>query len=51
MIVPNRAIASLEKRFVFRIIRKIYLTMYHFCYDSYHLDLFVAHLPPKIRLI
>ena len=48
MMVPNREITSLEKRLVFRIISKIYLTIYHFCYDS---DLTIAHLPPRIRLI
>ena len=51
MMVPNREITFLEKRLVFRIISKIYLTIYHFCYDSYHSDLTTAQLPPRIRLI
>ena len=50
MIIPNREIAYLEKSFVFRAIKSIYLTMYH-CYDELDLlDFTIDCLPPRIRL-
>ena len=51
MMIPNREIAYLEKRFVFRAIKSIYLTIYH-CYDELDLsDFTIDYLPPRIRLI
>jgi GNAT superfamily N-acetyltransferase len=50
MIIPNREIAYLERRFVFRAIKSIYLTMYHCCDELDLLDFTINGLPPRIRL-
>ena len=51
MIIPNRELAYLEKGFVFRVIKSIYLSMYNYHDESNFLDLAIDGLPPKIRLI
>lgn len=51
MIIPNRELAYLEKGFVFRVIKSIYLSMYNYHDESNFLDLAIEGLPPKIRLI
>lgn len=51
MIIPNRKLVYLKKSIVLRIIKSIYLTMYHYHDDSDLLDLTIEDLPPTIRLI
>jgi ribosomal protein S18 acetylase RimI-like enzyme len=51
MIIPNRELPYLEKSIVSRIIKSIYLTMYHYHDDSDLLDFTTEGLPPTIRLI
>ena len=50
MIIPNREIAYLERSFVFRAVKSIYLTMYHYCDKLDLLDFTIGCLPPRIRL-
>ena len=47
----HRELAYLEKGFVFRVIKSIYLSMYNYHDESNFLDLAIDGLPPKIRLI
>ena len=48
MIIPNWELAYLEKGFVFRIIKSIYLTIYHYYDELNLLDLTIDGLPPMI---
>ncbi|MGB8085325.1 MAG: hypothetical protein WCF07_03425, partial [Nitrososphaeraceae archaeon] len=50
MIIPTREIAYLERSFVFRAIKSIYLSMYHNCDELDLLDFTIDCLPPRIRL-
>jgi hypothetical protein len=50
MTIPNWDLAYLEKGFVFRAIKSIYLTIYHYYDDMNLLDLTIDSLPPKIIL-
>ena len=50
MIIPNWELAYLEKGFVFRIIKSIYLTIYHYYDELNLLDLTIDGLPPTIRV-
>jgi ribosomal protein S18 acetylase RimI-like enzyme len=51
MIIPNRELAYLAKNFVLRVIKSIYLTLYHYHDESELLELAIDGLPPTIRLI
>jgi len=47
----DRKLAYLKKSFIIRVLKSIYLTIYHYDDDSNLLDLTIEGLPPTIRLI
>lgn len=49
MLVPNLDIPYITKNSVIRIIKRIYLAIYH-CYESDLIDLTIVGLPSRIRL-